>query len=128
MPYALVNSISMVSANPNVPAIEDQIEARERQIMEYEQKKYLTQHLIFSSTSPCLSQKLLQHTTAKVMWDDIKPDATAKSSLHQIDILNRLQTMKCPSLLDLKTHLSQISFWENDSTKGTPLSHEFPNI
>jgi hypothetical protein len=28
----------------------------------------------------------------------------------------------------LKTHLSQISFWENDSTKGTPLSHEFPNI
>jgi hypothetical protein len=88
--------------------MEDQIEARSRQKMEYEQKEYLTQHLILSSTSPHPSQKLLQHTTAKVMWDDIKLDAPAKSSLHQIDILNRLQTMKCPSSSDLKTHLSEV--------------------
>jgi hypothetical protein len=93
-PYALVNGISMVSTNPNIPATEDQIKARERRIMEYEQKEYLTQHLILSSTSPRLSQKLLQHTTVKAMWDDVKLNATTKSSLHQVDILNRLQTMK----------------------------------
>jgi hypothetical protein len=39
-----------------LPAIEDQIEARERRIMEYKQKEYLTQHLILSSTSPHLSK------------------------------------------------------------------------
>jgi hypothetical protein len=49
MPHALVNGISMVSTNPNVPATEDQIEARERRIME--QQEYLTQRLILSSTS-----------------------------------------------------------------------------
>jgi hypothetical protein len=36
--YALINSILMVSTSPNIPAIEDQIEAKERRIMEYEQK------------------------------------------------------------------------------------------
>jgi hypothetical protein len=108
MSYALINSILMVYTNPNVPAIEDQIKARERRIMEYEQKEYLTQHLILSSISPHLSQKLLQHTTAKVMWDDVKLNGTAKSSLHQIDILNRLQTIKCPSSLDFGTYLSEV--------------------
>jgi hypothetical protein len=68
MPYTLINVILMVSTNPNVPAMEDQIKARERRIMEYEQKEYLTQQLIISSTSPCTSQKLLQHMTAKAMW------------------------------------------------------------
>jgi hypothetical protein len=76
--------------------------------MEYEQKKYLAQHLILSSTSPCLSQKLLQLTTVKAMWDDVKLNVTAKSLLHQINILNRLQTMKCSSSLDLETHLSEV--------------------
>jgi hypothetical protein len=107
-PYALINGISMVFTNLNVSAIEDQIKARERRIMEYEQKEYLAQHLILSPTLPHLSQKLLQHTTAKTMWDDIKLDATTKSSLHQVNILNRLQTMKCPSSSDLKTHLSEV--------------------
>jgi hypothetical protein len=107
-PYALVNNILMVSTNPNIPAMEDQIEARERRIMEYEQKEYLAQYLILSSTSPRLSQKLLQHTTAKAMWDDVKLNATTKSSLHQVDILNRLQTTKCPLSSDLKTHLSKV--------------------
>jgi hypothetical protein len=100
IPYTLVNGISMVSTNLNVPAMEDRIEARERQIMEYEQKEYLSQQLILPSISPHLSQKLFQHTNAKVIQDKVKLDITAKSSLHQIDILNRLQTIKCLSSLD----------------------------
>jgi len=108
VPYVQVNDVLMVSTNPDVPATEDQIEAREKKITEYEQKEYLAQHLILSSTSPRLSQKVLQMTTAKAMWDAVKLDATAKSSLHQVDILNKLQTMKCPSSSDSKTHLSEV--------------------
>jgi chloramphenicol O-acetyltransferase len=76
--------------------------------MEYEQKEYLALHLILSSTSAHLSQKLLYLTTVKAMWDDVKLNVTAKSLFHQIDILNRLQTMKYSSSLDLKTHLSEV--------------------
>ena len=107
-PYVLVNNVPMVSTNPDVPATEDQIETREKKIMDYEQKEYLAQHLILSSTSPRLSQTLLQLTTAKEMWDKVKLDATAKSSLHQVDILNKLQTMKCPSSHDSKAHLVEV--------------------
>jgi hypothetical protein len=108
IPYALINSISIVSTNLYIPAMEDPIETRERKIMEYEQKEYLAQHLILSSTLLHLSQKLLQHITVKAMWDDIKLNATTKSSLHQVNILNRLQPIKCPSSLGSKIHLSEV--------------------
>jgi hypothetical protein len=56
-------------ASKNIPATEDQIEAKERKILDYEQKESLAQHLILSSTSSCLSQKILSLTSAKDMWD-----------------------------------------------------------
>jgi hypothetical protein len=45
---------------------------------------------------------------AKDMWDAVKHDATTKSSLHEVDILNQLQTIKCPSSADPKTHLAEV--------------------
>jgi len=80
-------------ASQNTPATEDQIEAREKKILEYEQKEFLAQHLILSSTSPHLSQKILNLTSAKEMWDAVKLDATTKSSLHQVDVLNQFKKM-----------------------------------
>jgi hypothetical protein len=38
----------------------------------------------------------------------VKLDAMTKSSLHQVDILNQLQTMKCPLSTDAKTHLLEV--------------------
>jgi hypothetical protein len=92
----------------NMPATEDQLEAKEKKIQDFKQKEYLAQYFILSSTSPCLSQKLLNLTTAKDMWNAVKHDATTKSSLHQVNILNQLQTMKCPSSADPKTHLAKV--------------------
>jgi hypothetical protein len=98
----------MASTNPDIPATEDQLEAKEKKVMDYEQREYLAQHLILSSTSPRLSQKILHHTTAKDMWNAVTIDATTKSSLHQIDVLNSLQTIKCAHSSDPKTHLSEV--------------------
>jgi hypothetical protein len=93
----------------NMPATKDQLEAKEKKIQDFEQKEYLAQYFILSSTSPHLSQKLLNLTMAKDMWDAVKHDATTKSPPHQVDILNQLQMMKCPSSADSKTHFAKIN-------------------
>jgi hypothetical protein len=59
-------------ASKNIPATEDQIEAKERKILDYEQKEFLAQHLILFSTSSHLSQRILSLTSAKDMWDAVK--------------------------------------------------------
>jgi hypothetical protein len=87
-PFGITNGIPMFAVN--MPATEDQLEAKEKKIQDFEQKEYLAQYFILSSTSPRLSQKLLNLTTAKDMWDAVKHDVTTKSSLHQVDILNQL--------------------------------------
>jgi hypothetical protein len=74
VPYILVNNVPMVSRNPDVPATDEQLEAKEKRLMEYEQKEYLAQHLILSSTSPRLSQKILHLSMAQAMWDAVKLD------------------------------------------------------
>jgi len=40
-PYILVNDVPMVSTNPDVAATDDQIEAKEKKLTEYEQREYL---------------------------------------------------------------------------------------
>jgi hypothetical protein len=82
----------------NMPATEDQLEAKEKKIQDFEQKEYLALYFILSSMSPRLSQKLLNLTMAKDMWDAVKHDATMKSSLHQVNILNQLQTVRATLL------------------------------
>src|SRR6202021_3909564 len=74
----------------------------------YEQREFHAQHLILSSVSPRLSQKILNLTTAKEMWDAVKLDATSKSVMHQIDVLTQLQMMKCGCSSDPKTHLAEV--------------------
>jgi hypothetical protein len=105
-PFGITNRIPMFAVN--MPATEDQLEAKEKKIQDFKQKKYLTQYFILSLMSPHLSQKLLNLTTAKDMWDAVKHNATTKSSPHQVNILNQLQTMKCPSSADPKTHLAEV--------------------
>lgn len=78
-PLVLVNGIPMGSTS--VPVTNKQIEARDKKIEQYEQRESLTKYLITSSTSPCLSQQILDLATANDMWDTIKQDATTKSAL-----------------------------------------------
>jgi hypothetical protein len=64
-PFWITNGIPMFTVN--MPATEDQLEAREKKIQDFKQKEYLAQYFILSSTSPCLSQKLFNLTPAKDM-------------------------------------------------------------
>ena len=48
--YVLVAGVPVLS-DGKTPAMKDQIEAKETKIMDYNKCKYLTQHLILSTTS-----------------------------------------------------------------------------
>jgi hypothetical protein len=47
-------------------------------------------------------------STAKEMWEQVKTDATSKSTMFIIDAKEQLITMKCNESTNLKTHLVEI--------------------
>ena len=49
-PYQLINGIAVL-LDGKTPATEDQIEARETKIIDYDKCEYLAQHIILSTTS-----------------------------------------------------------------------------
>jgi hypothetical protein len=106
MPLIEVNGVPQNSAGTDATEVE--IDAREDKISEYEKREYLARHLITSSTSPRLSQKLLKLANAKLMWDAVKIDATNKSILHQVDARTQLHNMRCGSSSDPKAHLLEL--------------------
>jgi hypothetical protein len=105
-PYAEVNGALMVDAT--TPATDDQIDAKERRLDEYEQKEYLARHIIITSISPRLLTSVKELKTSALMWDAIKTDATAKMELHQIDTLKKLHQRKCGETDNVKTHLEEL--------------------
>ena len=56
-PYAVVGGI-VVSGDGKTPATEDQIEAREKRIEEFDMKEYLARHIIINSVSLSLAQSI----------------------------------------------------------------------
>ena len=56
-PYALVAGVPVLT-DRTTQAMEDQIEAREMKIINYNKHEYLAQHIILSMTSTCLSNKI----------------------------------------------------------------------
>jgi hypothetical protein len=121
-PFGIINGIAMFVVN--IPVTEDQIEAKEKKIQDFEQKEYLAQYFILSLTSPHLSQKLLNLATAGGMWDAVKHNATTKSSLHLVNILNQLRMMKCALSADPKTHLAEVKAHFKRMTEH----HEFLHV
>lgn len=53
-PYALDAGIPVL-VDGKTPATEDQIDAKEIKIMDYDNREYLGQHTILSTTSTCFS-------------------------------------------------------------------------
>ena len=56
-PYALVAGVPVL-ADGMTQATEDQIEARETKIIDYDKREYLAQHVILSTTSTRLGNKI----------------------------------------------------------------------
>src|SRR5271170_759862 len=106
VPYAIVGNRHMLNATD--VASDDQIEAKEKKLDEYDQKLHLARHILQNSVSPRLSTQIKNMTSPKDMWDAIKRDATSKSQLQIVDTRRKLLDLKCEESGDIKTHLNQV--------------------
>ena len=106
-PYIVADGIPVLS-NGKTAATEEQLEAKENNIIEFEKRKYLAQHIILLTTSVHLGGKIKQLDTAQTMWKIVKVDATMKSTLYLLDAEDQLSTMKLNENEDPKTQLSEL--------------------
>ena len=106
-PYALVARVPVL-VDGMTQATEDQIKARETKIIDYNKCEYLTQHIILSTTSTCLSNKIKNLKTSHDMWDVVKADATTKSTLFLLDTEDQLASMRLAENNDPKVHLTEV--------------------
>ena len=106
-PYVLVARVPVLM-DGTMQAIEDQIEAREMKIINYNKHEYLTQHIILSMTSTCLSNKIKNLKISRDMWDAVKADATTKSTLFLLDVEDLLASMNLTENDGLKAHLTEV--------------------
>ena len=72
-PYVLVTRVPILT-DGMMKATEDQIETRETKIINYDKHEYLTQHVILSTTSTHLVNKIKNLKTSHDMWDVVKVD------------------------------------------------------
>jgi gag-polypeptide of LTR copia-type/GAG-pre-integrase domain len=107
VPYAVSNGIQML-ANRKTPAMEDQIEAKESKIIDFEKREYLARHIILSTPSTWLGTKIKSLTTTKDMWNVVKQDATSKSTLYLLNAEDQLSSMKLANNDDSETHLMEL--------------------
>jgi hypothetical protein len=105
--YAVVNGVPVIS-DGKTPATEEQIEMRETQIIDYDKRECLAQHVILLTTSTCLGAKIKDLKMAKEMWDIVKADATTKSMLYLLDVEDQLTSMKLSDNNNPKTHLAEL--------------------
>ena len=106
-PYTLDHGIPVLS-DRQTPVMEEQIEARESKIVDYDKWEYLAQHVILSTTSTHLGSKINNLKMAKEMWDMVKADATTKSMFFLLNAKDQLTSMKLTDNTDPKTHLSEL--------------------
>jgi hypothetical protein len=106
-PFAVVNDV-LVLTDRTTPATEEQVEARETKMNEFEKREYLAQHIILSTTSTRLGAKIKDLTSAEDMWKIVKTDATSRSTLYLLDAEDQLCSMKLTDNDDSKAHLSEL--------------------
>jgi len=89
VPYMILSGLPVLP-DGKTQATEEQVESKEVKLADYEKREYLAQHIILSTTSPCLGDKIKNLITAKEMWELVKMDVTTKSTLHLIDAEDQL--------------------------------------
>ena len=105
--YALVAGVPIL-VDGTTQAMEDQIEAREMKIINYDKREYLAQHIILSTTSTCLGNKIKNLKTSHDIWDAVKVDTTTKSTLFLLKAEDQLASMKLAENNDPKAHLTEV--------------------
>ena len=77
-PYIVVDKIPVLSDGKTL-ATNEQLEAKEIRIIEFEKKEYLAQHILLLTTSICLGAKIKNLDTAEAMWEVVKANTTTKA-------------------------------------------------
>ena len=106
-PYVLVARVPVL-VDGTTQAMEDQIEAREMKIIDYNKHEYLTQHVILSTTFTHLNNKIKNLKTLHEMWDAVKVDAMTKSTLFLLNVEDQLASMKLTENDNPKAHLMEV--------------------
>ena len=135
VPYIITEGIPVL-ADGKTLATEDQIEAKESKIVEFEKREYFARHILLSTTSTRLGAKIKDLSTVEAMWKVVKDDTTSKSTLYLLDAEDQLSSMKLADNNDLRTHLSELKqhFWvmqncrENLIKIGSTMSEQRFNI
>jgi gag-polypeptide of LTR copia-type len=91
-PYEQESGVYVTS--PGVVATDEQIEAREKKIDEYNQREYMAKHILLSSVSQRVAS-LIRDRSAAGMWKTIMDDATDKSDIHITQVKRKLHEAKC---------------------------------
>jgi hypothetical protein len=105
--YQMVSGVR-VGKDGKTPVTDEQVEAREEKIDDYERRSYLAQHVILSSVSARLGSLIKNMKTPKEMWDKVKEESTMKSTIHIIDAEQQLSRMVCPDTTDPITHFAEV--------------------
>ena len=72
IPFTIINGKPLLS-DGKTPATEDQIDAKESKILDFEKREYLAWHILLSTTSICLGSKIKDLATAEDMEDITLP-------------------------------------------------------
>ena len=64
VPYVVTGGKAMLS-DGKTPVLDEQLEAKESKIIEFEKREYLAQHIILSTTSARLGAKIKDMLTAE---------------------------------------------------------------
>ena len=82
-PYVELNRIPILS-DGKTHLMEEQIKTKETCIVEFDKHECLAQHVLLSTTSICIGSMIKNLKTVKEMCEQIKKDATTKSTLFLI--------------------------------------------
>ena len=77
-------------------------------IIDYNKHEYLAQHIILSTTSTYLGNKIKNLKTSHNMWDAVKVDTMTRSTLFLLNAEDQLASIKLAENDNLKAHLTEV--------------------
>ena len=107
-PYAMLDGVPVL-ADGKTPATEDEIECKEDEITEFDEKAYLAQHIILSTISTQLNKKLIGFKSARDMWEAVEVDAKSKSALFVLDPMNQLSSTELQKKKGTQAHPKEMN-------------------
>ena len=105
-------------------ATDEEIDAKEARIAEYERKEYMAQHIL-KSTLPIRLVALTRSKNASSIWTAIKDDATKRDVVYQVEIRRKMLALRCDDGSDMKAHLTKLSELKDELlTIGSKITDE----